>query len=98
MKPIATSSILFLLAACGSDTVSDRTALSAQQNAAQRDAALEGRIDNPAALACIRENANDGEWAVIRTETGDAPIVLRDVLNREGTQSCFRANNVVIYI
>ena len=85
-------------AACGSDTASDGTALTAQQNAAQRDAALESRIDNPAALACIRQNASEAEWAVIRTETGDAPLVLRDVLNRDGTAQCFRANNVVIMI
>ena len=91
-------STVLALAACGSDTVSDRTAQTAQQNAAQRDAALEGRIDNPAALACIRANASQAEWAVIQTETGDAPTVLRDVLNREGTTNCFRANNVVIYI
>lgn len=85
-------------AACGSDTASDSTALTARQNAAQRDAALESRIDNPAALACIRQNASEAEWAVIRTETGDAPLVLRDVLNRDGTAQCFRANNVVIMI
>jgi hypothetical protein len=87
-----------LVAACGSDTVGNRTAATAQQNAAQRDAALESRIDNPAALACIRENASEEEWAVIETETGDAPAVLQTVLNRDGTVRCFRANNVVIYI
>lgn len=90
--------MLFVLACCGSDTAGDRTALTAQQNAAARDAALEGRIDNPAALACIRENASEAEWAVIESETGEAPNVLRSVLNRAGTANCFRANNVVIYI
>lgn len=87
-----------IAAACGSDTVSDRTAMTAQQNAAQRDAALESRIDNPAALACIRENASADEWAIIETETGDAPAVLQTVLNREGTRTCFVANNVVIML
>lgn len=98
MKRALLLSACLTVAACGSDTASDRTAQTARQNAAQRDAALESRIDNPAALACIRENATEQEWAVIRTETGDAPFVLRDVLNREGTVRCFHENNVVIYI
>lgn len=86
------------LAACGSDTAGDRTAQTARQNLAARDAALEGRIDNPAALACIRANATEEEWAIIRSQTGPAPGVLQTILNREGTARCFSINNVVIYL
>jgi hypothetical protein len=89
---------LVFLSACGSDTVGDRSAAAGQQNSAQRDAALESRIDNPAALACIRENASEEEWATIASETGDAPAVLQTVLKREGTVRCFNVNKVVVYL
>lgn len=98
MRRVSLLTALLFVAACGSDTAGDRTATTARQNAAQRDAALEARIDNPAALACIRENASAEEWAIIETETGDAPAVLQTVLNREGTARCFSASNVVIYL
>jgi hypothetical protein len=89
---------LLVVAACGSDIASDRTARIGQQNSAARDAALESRIDNPAALACIRANASEEEWAIIQSENSSAPAVLQQVLNREGTARCFSINNVVIYI
>ena len=98
MRALALISVTATLAGCGSDTVSDRTASIAQQNVLARDAAQAGRIDNPAALACIRANASEAEWAVIETETDEAATVLQSVLNREGTQRCFRINNVVIYL
>lgn len=98
MRRVFLLTALTLVAACGSDTVGDRSAAAGQQNAAQRDAALESRIDNPAALACIRENASEAEWAAIASETGDAQSVLQAVLAREGTVRCFNVNNVVIYL
>ena len=98
MRALALILVTAVLAGCGSDTVSDRTASIGQQNVLARDAAQAGRIDNPAALACIRANASEAEWAVIETETDEAPAVLQSVLNREGTQRCFSINNVVIYL
>ena len=97
MRVFCAASLIVALAACG-DSPSNRTAEQSQQNQAARDAAQAGRIDNPAALACVRANASEEEWAVIETETGDAPNVLQSVLRREGTQRCFAVNNVVIYI
>ena len=98
MRRVQLLPAILVIAACGSDVASDRTAQIARQNAAQRDAALESRIDNPAALACIRANASDEEWAIIRSENAAAPAVLQLVLNRERTRQCFSLNNVVIYI
>lgn len=98
MRRVQLLPAILVIAACGSDVASDRTAQIARQNAAQRDAALESRIDNPAALACIRANASDEEWAIIRSENAAAPAVLQLVLNRERTRQCFSVNNVVIYI
>jgi hypothetical protein len=92
------SGLTLALAACGTDIPNDSTAAVARQNSEARDAAQEGRILNPEALACVKANATDAEWAVIASETGDAPNVLADVLNREGTLRCFSVNNVVIYI
>lgn len=85
------------VAACG-DTPSDRSAQISRENAAARDAAQAGRIDNPAALACVRANASDQEWAVIAAEGPDAPGVLATVLNRDSTARCFSVNNAVVYI
>ncbi|NNL35477.1 MAG: hypothetical protein HKP35_06630 [Silicimonas sp.] len=89
---------VLLLTACGSDIAGDNTAAVARQNAAARDAAQEGRILNPAALACIKASSSEQEWAVIASETGAAPSVLQDVLGRQSTIDCFRTNDVVIYI
>ena len=50
------------------------------------------------ALACVRANASDEEWAIIETETLAAEMLLQDVLRREGTQRCFAVNNVVVFI
>ena len=97
MRVFFAATALFALAACGG-TPTNRTAEISQQSQAAREAAQAGRIDNPAALACVRANATEVEWAVIETETGEAPNVLQLVLRREGTQRCFVINNVVVYI
>ena len=86
------------LCACGGQVASDKTAAVARENAAARDAAQEARIPNPEALACIRASSTEEEWAIIATETGEAPRVLAEVLDRESTDRCFRENRVVIYI
>ena len=96
MRKFSTGMVLFLLAACGAPT--DRTAAIQQENLAAREAAQESRIINPAALACVRANATEAEWAIIETETGEAANTLQSVLRRESTQRCFAVNNVVIYI
>ena len=98
MRRLSFLPVVLAVAACGSDVASDRTAQIARENAAQRDAALDSRIDNPAALSCIRANASDEEWAIIRSESAAAPAVLQQVLNRERTRQCFVVNNVVIYL
>ena len=98
MRRVQLLPAILVIAACGSDVAGDRTAQIARENAAQRDSALESRIDNPTALACIRANASDEEWAILRSEHAAAPAVLQLVLNRERTRQCFSLNNVVIYI
>ncbi|MBT8409480.1 MAG: hypothetical protein KJN93_07635 [Alphaproteobacteria bacterium] len=85
------------LAACGTDTPSSQTAGEAADRAAARDAAQAGRIDNPEALACVRANASDEEWAVISRQDAAAETALQTVLNRESTVRCFIENNVVVY-
>lgn len=87
---------LVALAACGSDTVSSRTADIAAANVQARDAAQAGRIDNPAAIACVRQNASDDEWAKMSREDEVAVATLQTILDRPGTMQCFRANNVVV--
>lgn len=89
---------LVALAACGTDTPSSQSAAEAADSAAARDAAQAGRIDNPEALACVRANATDGEWAIIAGQDANAETMLQTVLNREGTVRCFNENNVVVYI
>ncbi len=86
-----------MLAACSSG-VDDESAAAARAEAASRDAAQESRIDNPEALACVRANSSDGEWAIIAGEDENAVAMLQTVLNREGTIRCFNENNVVVYI
>ena len=89
---------LLVLTACGGDSPSSASATQAAQDAAQRDAVQAGRIDNPEALACIRANASDGEWAIIAGQDSNAEATLQTVLNREGTARCFSQNNLVVYI
>ena len=96
MRTLASVLALAALTACGAPN--DRTAAIQQENAAARDAAQESRIINPGALACVRANASEEEWAIIETETLAAEVLLQDVLRREGTQRCFAINNVVVYI
>ena len=95
---LALAGLLPVLAACGGDVPSDRTAAISRANEDARMRAQEGRIMNPEALACIKANATEDEWAVISTEKGFAEPILGEVLAREGTQRCFSINNVVIYI
>ena len=90
--------LLFVLAACGSDIASDRSAAISSDNAALRDDAQVARIANPEALACIKANASDEEWAIIRAEGPDAPAMLETVLGRESTFNCFRDNDVTVYL
>ena len=54
---------LILLNACGSDIAGDNTAAVARQNVAARDAAQEGRMLNPGALACIKASSTEEGWA-----------------------------------
>ena len=96
MRTFASVLALVALTACGAPN--DRTAAIQQENAAARDAAQESRVINPGALACVRANSSEEEWAIIETETLAAEMLLQDVLRREGTQRCFAINNVVVYI
>lgn len=98
MRVAVVLSCLVALGACGGDVASDKTAAVARENAAQRDAAQEARIPNPGALACIKASSTEEEWVIIASETGDAPLILAEVLEREATDRCFRENNVVITI
>lgn len=89
---------MLALAACGGDTPSADSAAVSAANAASRDAAQESRIDNPDALACIRANSSDGEWAIIAGQDANAEAMLQSVLRREGTVRCFNDNNVTVYL
>lgn len=88
---------LLFVSACG-DTPSARSAAISAENAAAREAAQAGRIDNPEALACVRANASEDEWAIIAAQDSAAEAMLQTVLDREGTVRCFQQNNVVVYI
>lgn len=98
MRPMVGISVMLVLSACGSDTVSSNTAKVSAANASAREAAQAGRINNPEALACVQANASDGEWAIISAQDSNAEVTLQRVLNREGTIRCFNENNVVIYL
>ena len=98
MRPMVGISVMLVLSACGSDTVSSNTAKASAANASAREAAQAGRINNPEALACVQANASDGEWAIISAQDSNAEVTLQRVLNREGTIRCFNQNNVVIYL
>lgn len=89
---------MVLLTACGGDGPTSESAMSAAEAAAARDAAQAGRIDNPEAMACIRANASEGEWAIIAGQDANAEAMLQTVLQRDGTVQCFGQNNVVVYI
>ncbi len=97
MHGLAVILALFLLAACAGDVVSSETAALSAGNAAARETAQEGRIENPEALACLRANASDAEWAIIAGQDGAAEAELQTVMNREGTIRCFNENQVVVY-
>jgi len=86
------------LTACSGDAVSSETAALSAGNAAEREKAQAGRIDNPEALACLRANASDAEWAIIAAQDSHAEAELQTVLNREGTIRCFNDNQVVVYL
>ena len=89
---------LFYLASCASNTVSSETAALSAENAAAREAAQAGRIENPEALACLRASASDAEWAIIAGQDSNAEAELQTVMNREDTIRCFNENQVVVYL
>ena len=99
MHPVWAGLALIVLVGCGGgDVPSDSTALAARENLASRDAAQEGRVLNPEALACLKNNATEEEWRVLGAETEASAAVLQQLLGREGTARCFAENNVVIYL
>jgi len=99
MRALIYIPLLMALAACGGgDVPSDTSFANAEEASAQRDAAQEGRIRNEAALACVKANSSEEEWAIIIAEGEGAGEMLQAVLNRAGTRECFTSNNVVVLL
>lgn len=98
MRSLALLLAVGLLQACGSDAPSSAKAEQASANQAARDSAQRSRIDNPEALACLRANMTDEEWAVLGREDEPAERLLAEVMTRPGTVTCFDENRVVIYL
>lgn len=89
---------VLLLAACGTDVPTSRTAALSQDNEAARMAAQEARIDNPATLACIAAVTSPEERAILAEQDAAAEALLQDVVKREDMIRCMVENNVVVYI
>lgn len=90
--------VFALLAACGSDVPSSRTAAMSQANEQARFTAQDGRIANPGAIACLNEVTTPEERSILAKESAEAEALLQDVLNREDMSACMVRNNVVVYL
>ena len=90
--------VFYSLAACGSDVPSSKTAALSQANQASRLSAQEARINNPGAIACLRQVTTGDELAILAEEDDRAVALLREVLNREEMTQCLNDNEVVVYL
>lgn len=90
--------VVVLLAGCGSDVPTARTAVISQENERFRERAQEARIDNSGVIECIRLTTTPEEQAILAREDDAAVALLDQVLARSRFQQCLTLNNVEVFI
>lgn len=97
MKKLAIGLVLAAaLTACGSTDPFEETGQAAEQSAAASAAQQFPEADVAGIANCVRDNATEGELALMALGDERSQTATVEVLARPATQECLRLNNVAL--